>query len=814
MSLKYSEANPASPLDGTELIGITQAGNDVRSTTQAIADLAPVPPPGLANNAFATRALMASYAPPVLNVDDNFFLSEEGREGWFVVDPAASWTAQIAADTGQVIFVPSTFDATKVYRRVEKNSISTTHGGALLNNTDEHVKILSVFSTAKALAGIGGGAGFYKGGPGIVSAAGKMGYMGSNVIEVDYTGLLTGFGSGRHGPLGHGASALRFSSSGIRVQHPNTAGAVGVTGDHDGSGGFGINNHMFQGPEDGTEVSDGNLFLTDIGLDVRKQVTLNDTYWRGFRGITIKSICGTYDGTNYSGDGSLSFFQNTKTESGRFGYFFAGSDTNITVFINTEAYLHTQCGYYFDVGIGPVLLFGSHNAANGLVAGFLSYKCHYNGRIFAAVPNTSTAALTANAPPNSATNNTWWYFIETGVADTIVKTWDGVQAFRWGGDIITQGKVNPNQVALIMGGYSENPGICFGGPATLWVNCVIAAKYRKGGVHVYAVQNVLHCDENVDFGANLAARGAVHTLGDNAGSSATALNIDAGASDAGIYFRGPGATGWGYFDFLPVGCFANCGASSGWNFRIAGTAALIVLANSVAPGSDNTLNLGTSSNRWKEVFAANNVINTSDKRLKTNINKIDDKVLDAWAEVKWEQFQLKTSVKVKGKDGARLHTGLIAQQIENVFKKYGLDGFRYGLLCFDKWDDEFEPEFEIVEREEEVKIPVDPVYEGFDWVRKDDDKRAEMRHGKPGKWFKQHKLSEEQRLGYRLEKQIVEVHIPKLDKSGKQVHKLRLKAGELFGVRYEQALAMEAALMRRTTEKLEKRLAALEKAAG
>ena len=101
--------------------------------------------------------------------------------------------------------------------------------------------------------------------------------------------------------------------------------------------------------------------------------------------------------------------------------------------------------------------------------------------------------------------------------------------------------------------------------------------------------------------------------------------------------------------------------------------------------TDNTINLGSSNYRWKQLFAGTTTISTSDERLKDNIQSIPDSVLDAWGEVGWYQYQFKESVEEKGESRARLHTGAIAQRIESVFESHGLDANRYGLLCYDEW---------------------------------------------------------------------------------------------------------------------------------
>ena len=48
-------------------------------------------------------------------------------------------------------------------------------------------------------------------------------------------------------------------------------------------------------------------------------------------------------------------------------------------------------------------------------------------------------------------------------------------------------------------------------------------------------------------------------------------------------------------------------------------------------------------------------------------------------------FQWLDSVRVKGGEAARWHFGVIAQQVRDAFAARGLDGTRYGLLCYDEW---------------------------------------------------------------------------------------------------------------------------------
>ena len=136
---------------------------------------------------------------------------------------------------------------------------------------------------------------------------------------------------------------------------------------------------------------------------------------------------------------------------------------------------------------------------------------------------------------------------------------------------------------------------------------------------------------------------------------------------------------------------------TGRNFKFAhngedGTeTTLMQLADSgnLTPGSDNLQNLGSASARMATLYAGTGTINTSDAREKTDPLSIDDAVLDAWGDVQLVTFQWLEAIRLKG-DDARWHFGVIAQQVRDAFLARGLDGTRYGLLCYDEWDDQFE----------------------------------------------------------------------------------------------------------------------------
>lgn len=191
-------------------------------------------------------------------------------------------------------------------------------------------------------------------------------------------------------------------------------------------------------------------------------------------------------------------------------------------------------------------------------------------------------------------------------------------------------------------------------------------------------------------------------------------------------------------------------AATSLAIKIAGTTELIGNDVVFRSNTDDDKDLGNASFRWSEVFSATGTINTSDEREKQDIEPIPDEWLDAWADVEYCRFRWKSAVEKKG-DAARWHTGLIAQRVRDAFASHNIDAFEIGLLCYDQWGDEYEDQYEVQE---------------VTHTDEDGNEVTEMKRVKTGTLQ-------------------------------------TLEAGDRYGLRYEQALVMEAALMRRRIEELE-----------
>jgi hypothetical protein len=219
----------------------------------------------------------------------------------------------------------------------------------------------------------------------------------------------------------------------------------------------------------------------------------------------------------------------------------------------------------------------------------------------------------------------------------------------------------------------------------------------------------------------------------------------------------------------------------------------------ITPGADNTQNLGSGSLRYSTVYAGTGTINTSDEREKQEIQPIEAAVLRAWGKVEFQRFRFRDAVEQKG-DGARWHFGVIAQRVKEAFESEGLDAFAYGLLCFDSWDEQWEEwEDEYAEDPPEIEhVPAvyndEPVYA----------MEPPVYHQELLDPFGNKLMVEppRQRMVADIGEVMVQPPSSRVVKEGGRRlvraagRRLARAAGERYGIRYEEALALECAYLR------------------
>lgn len=102
--------------------------------------------------------------------------------------------------------------------------------------------------------------------------------------------------------------------------------------------------------------------------------------------------------------------------------------------------------------------------------------------------------------------------------------------------------------------------------------------------------------------------------------------------------------------------------------------------------ADNSYSCGTAALRWSVIYAGTGTINTSDASAKEQIEDLSAAELKVAQRIKGliKKFKFKDSVAAKG-DAARIHVGVIAQDVQAAFVAEGLDANKYGLFCSDTW---------------------------------------------------------------------------------------------------------------------------------
>lgn len=112
----------------------------------------------------------------------------------------------------------------------------------------------------------------------------------------------------------------------------------------------------------------------------------------------------------------------------------------------------------------------------------------------------------------------------------------------------------------------------------------------------------------------------------------------------------------------------------------------IAPATTTGSNRDDALNWGYSSSRWDNIYATNGTIETSDRNEKQDIEELSEaeQRVAVVAKGLLRKFRWKSAVDKKG-DGARIHFGIIAQDLKTAFEAEGLDAGRYGMFIHSEW---------------------------------------------------------------------------------------------------------------------------------
>lgn len=219
------------------------------------------------------------------------------------------------------------------------------------------------------------------------------------------------------------------------------------------------------------------------------------------------------------------------------------------------------------------------------------------------------------------------------------------------------------------------------------------------------------------------------------------------------------------------------------------------------PATTGDTNLGGSSYAWNNTYLAVAPTITSDANYKQDVSPLPEAVLDAWGDVNLVVFRYIDAVQAKG-DAARIHSGVIAQQVVAAFAAHGLDAYAYGLLCYDEWPEE--PEQVSISRELVRHATFEQVLVAAAVVERAQVKPAVLDNDgnilEPAEYADIEVRAAEYTDGAEL--------TPDEYQETRTVTPAR-PAGKKFSIRYEEALVLEAAYQRRRADRLETGHAAL-----
>lgn len=141
--------------------------------------------------------------------------------------------------------------------------------------------------------------------------------------------------------------------------------------------------------------------------------------------------------------------------------------------------------------------------------------------------------------------------------------------------------------------------------------------------------------------------------------------------------------GWGKTSTPTRILFETCAAGS-----TARTARWCVDHNgNFIPMGDGGYDIGWGSGRVNNIYAKNGAINTSDGRMKNDVRAMSDPETEA-AKAIAKEIGFWTWKEQADMNDVREHCGLTVQRAIEIMESFGLEPFKYGFICYDKWDEQ------------------------------------------------------------------------------------------------------------------------------
>lgn len=119
------------------------------------------------------------------------------------------------------------------------------------------------------------------------------------------------------------------------------------------------------------------------------------------------------------------------------------------------------------------------------------------------------------------------------------------------------------------------------------------------------------------------------------------------------------------------------GASAGLNLYHGIAKGVKIMSDRFRSTGNKVHYLGDASNLWTAVYADNNVIQTSDRNRKKNIESIDDRYVALFDKLQPVSFEFNDA------ESDRVHIGFISQDVKEAMDEVGLTDLEFGGYCRD-----------------------------------------------------------------------------------------------------------------------------------
>ena len=252
------------------------------------------------------------------------------------------------------------------------------------------------------------------------------------------------------------------------------------------------------------------------------------------------------------------------------------------------------------------------------------------------------------------------------------------------GDLVSS-SLNINDTFLIVGnkvGYYVDDvmssGFTFGGEGYTRTLVTATLTAEQAGVFSgFKCTLTVSLNKPLEVGRNFYVS-AKDAIGQN--TKSTTIWIGAGGtSGSGSLSTGiAGMSSWWFTGASGANVYSWSGTKLYLYQGIVDNSVTISVTGNLIPTADNTYTIGSTSNRWGQIYSSNSAISTSDRSEKNTIEALSEKYNILFDALKPVSFKFN-----EGTSG-RKHTGFIADEVKEAVEKAGLTTLDFAAYC--EWD--------------------------------------------------------------------------------------------------------------------------------